>query len=255
MACNVNSIGIIGYGRFGALVHTLLAERLPRTRFRIFSESQSRDCKDYAPLEETAGSDILIPCVPIKSFESTIKRISPLISANTMIVDVCSVKLHPRKVMQEQLPAGTACLATHPMFGPGTYQKRLATHPDNPLHKLTVVVDKMTCPKERYQPLLSFLKEADLHVVEMDSDEHDRLASRFQFVCLTTASILKTLDIQRSDIDTESASLMMDYLEMISVDKQLVKDLYNFNPYCAHELKTFGEAFNSFVAFLEGDDS
>lgn len=254
MNCSIQSIGIIGYGRFGSLVHRLLADRLPGSiEFRIFNLEPSETV--LTTLSHTASADIVIPCVPIKAFKGVISDIAGFVQPGSLVLDVCSVKIHPRAIMLDTLPDTVSCIGMHPMFGPGTYQKRLESAPENPLEGLTVVIDRIQCSEDLYTMVINFLKKQSLHAVEMSADEHDRLAARFQFICLTTAFILKKLNLERSSIDTESAALMLDYLEMISVDKQLVKDLYQYNPYCAQELRMFDSAFNEFIAFLEDVNS
>lgn len=254
MDCSIKSIGIIGYGRFGSLVYRLLAERLSSSiEFRIYNlEPAEIELTTFA---RAASADIVIPCVPIKAFKSVISDIAGHVKPGSLVLDVCSVKIHPRAVMLDTLPESVSCIGMHPMFGPGTYQKRLESGSENPLAGLTVVIDRIRCSDDQYSMVIKFLKKQLLHAVEMTADEHDRLAARFQFICLTTAFILKKLSLERSSIDTESASLMLDYLEMISVDKQLVKDLYQYNPYCAQELRMFDGAFKEFITFLEDADS
>jgi len=71
--------------------------------------------------------DVIVVSVSITSFESTIKQLLPHLksyldksgsSIGPLIVDVLSVKEHPRQVLLDLLPSQCDILCTHPMFGP-----------------------------------------------------------------------------------------------------------------------------------------
>ena len=246
------SIGIIGYGRFGALMHSLLKAQQQDRKIRVYDIDQTDKSVEWSALADVARSDIVIPCVPIKAFEQTLTEIAPLLAPESLVLDVCSIKLHPVSCMLTILPEHIACVSSHPMFGPATYQKRQSSSPGSSLKGLSVVLHNVRAPQARYEQIRTFLESLDLTIVEMNPDAHDRIAARFQFICLTAATVLKRLDIHRSAIDTESASKMLDFLEMISVDPHLVKDMYEYNPYCKDQLQAFAHAFEEFVMFLEG---
>ena len=46
------------------------------------------------------------------------RPIAPLLSPDALVIDVCSVKEYPVRLMKELLPERVSILATHPMFGP-----------------------------------------------------------------------------------------------------------------------------------------
>ena len=74
------------------------------------------------------GLDVILFAVSILSFEKTIRYFAPHIESyisksrqtlrGPLIVDVLSVKEHPRKVLLDILPKECDILCTHPMFGP-----------------------------------------------------------------------------------------------------------------------------------------
>ena len=113
-------IGIIGFGRFGAL-----AARYLSADFEVFVHTRAHKASEIslagghsASLEEVCKQDIIIPCVPISVFKDFLNDIAPLIKPDALIVDVCSVKEYPVRWMKEILPDSVSILATHPMFGP-----------------------------------------------------------------------------------------------------------------------------------------
>ena len=52
------------------------------------------------------------------------KDLSGKVAGNKTIVDVCSVKVYPKDMMLKYLPADSDIIATHPLFGPDSFQER-----------------------------------------------------------------------------------------------------------------------------------
>ncbi len=107
------SMGVIGFGRFGKLITKYLSED-----FEVFVHSRSGKDKEIkkinaipVSLKEVCKKDIIIPCVPISAFEETLHKIKKIVKANSLVVDVCSVKEYPVNLIKNILkshPFGVA---------------------------------------------------------------------------------------------------------------------------------------------------
>lgn len=62
--------------------------------------------------------DVIVLSVSILAFEEVLKSLPQELLRGKLLVDVLSVKNHPKQVMLETLPADCDILCTHPMFGP-----------------------------------------------------------------------------------------------------------------------------------------
>lgn len=62
-------------------------------------------------------ADRVLVCVPIETFEDVVKEIHSHVKPNQVIMDICSIKEFPVKIMHKYITKGTT-LGTHPMFGP-----------------------------------------------------------------------------------------------------------------------------------------
>src|SRR5688572_17408714 len=111
-------IGIIGYGSFTKFLETAITQYFPETEILVYSRSNQVDNKKFFELSDVCSTDILIPSVPIHAFEDTIKQISPLLTEKTLVFEVCSVKVHPKEVLEKYLPENISYILSHPMFGP-----------------------------------------------------------------------------------------------------------------------------------------
>ena len=87
----------------------------PTVTLRIYSPDVLVDGKQFFDLATVCQSDVLFLTVPINAFESVVSSIVPFLSPDTIVVDICSVKLHPVSVLQRYLP-NCQYLSTHPMF-------------------------------------------------------------------------------------------------------------------------------------------
>jgi len=67
-------------------------------------------------------SKVVLISVPMEIFPEVVKEISPFIENHHWVLDVCSLKREPVKIMRKYLKKGEI-LATHPLFGP--YEKDL----------------------------------------------------------------------------------------------------------------------------------
>lgn len=228
------TIGIIGYGNFGEFLARLARQYVPNARVIISSSRFSPDGKDFVSFEDVCQADILIPAVPISKFEETILRAKPHLGEKTVIVDVCSVKVMPVKVLRE---AGVRFIATHPMFGPYSFAKT-----DGHLDGLRLVMTDGNIPVEDFQNVLSFLRGLKLNVIEMSSEDHDRGMAETLFLTHFVAQVVTKGNFVRTDIDTVSFGFLMDAVESVREDTQLFTDVYRYNPYCKDILERFKKA-------------
>ncbi|UCF45472.1 MAG: prephenate dehydrogenase/arogenate dehydrogenase family protein [Candidatus Bathyarchaeota archaeon] len=118
-------IAIIGAGKMGlwfakffleegysVVVASRNKEKLLKLRRKLAFETA-----DF--VEAVQNADRVLICVSINAFESVIKTISPSIREGQVVMDVCSIKDYPVKVMHKHIKNGLV-LGTHPVFGPGS---------------------------------------------------------------------------------------------------------------------------------------
>lgn len=239
-------IGFIGYGKFTRLLIELFSSHVPQSKLKVLSRSHQPDGETFFSKEEVYSADLIIPCVPIRNFAESLDALLPYLKKGQTILDVCSVKVFPKKTMLEKIPADINIICSHPMFGPASYEKL-----GHSLKGCCAILENVRSEIQPYQLIKDFFASLDLNVIEMTAEEHDAKAAQFQFITLTTATVLKKLNIKREIIDTPSALKMLDFLDMISVDGDLVLDLYKYNPYCHKEFSRLKDAFETIQKELD----
>jgi prephenate dehydrogenase len=229
----IHSVGIVGYGSFGAFVHELLKRFAPDVQVRISSSRHLPDGKTFFALEEVAQCDAVVLCVPISAYEKVIQKIVPLSKKETVIVDVATVKVHTLELLKKYAD-GRPYLSTHPMFGPESYEKKQGS-----VAGLRIVMCAGTIPTDTYVSLMKFLRQCGFDVIEMTADEHDKHLAETLFLTHFMGQIIHRAGFDRTAIDTVSFGYLMDAVESVKNDEQLFRDVFNHDPYCKEVMDKF----------------
>ena len=202
-----------------------------------------RDGKVFFSLEEVCRADVLILCVPISCFEELVKEIKPLLGAHTIVCDVATVKKHTVSILQAQ--GIRKYVATHPMFGPYSYEKQ-----GKSLQSLRMAVCESTLSQDEHKEVFSWFRGLGLTVLEMTPEEHDKSIAETLFLTHLVGQIVKTGKFERTAIDTLSFGFLMDAVESVAHDDNLFRDVFRYNPYCVEVLKRFEDGEKEVVEAL-----
>lgn len=201
---------IIGFGAFGKLLANLLAPIGP-----IFIYDQRPDVRGEVegtgfhlvshPQEICSG--IIILAVPLQGLRDCLLEISPHLHPGQIIMDVCSVKEEPARLMQELLPPDVEIIACHPMFGPASAV--------NGVEGSQVVL----CPLrgKTWRKIAAILRKHQLKVLVMTAEEHDRHAAQSQGLMHLIARAILPLG-ETPMVRTRSHDLLCEALAMVAHD-------------------------------------
>jgi prephenate dehydrogenase len=230
---NIRSVGIIGYGAFGKLLCTLVGRFAPSVEVRIYSLHQKPDGKLFFPLEDVTQTEAIVLAVPIHAFEETLRKTLPLMRKDTVIVDVATVKVYTVEILK-RLAADRPYIATHPMWGPESYEKR-----SGDVAGFRTVLCGHTVDEKIYNKFVSFLNRCGFDIVEMTPKQHDKHLAETLFLTHFVGQIVSLGEFNRTEIDTVSFGYLMDAVESVRHDGKLFKDVYEFNPFCKEILERF----------------
>jgi prephenate dehydrogenase len=218
------NVGVYGLGRFGIF----WAQELARHDNNVIA--YSRSIKDpiknvkIVSEEEVLSAPVLFICVSISSFESVLTKIAPKIKSGTIVIDTCSVKIHPAKVMKKLLPENVYSIASHPMFGPDSGKDGVANLP--------MVIYPLNCPSSLYKDVYEEFNRWQMHLLEMSPDSHDREAAWSQGITHFVGRVLDELALQPTELATTGYNRLMSIVEQTCNDPlQLFYDLQRYNPY------------------------
>lgn len=238
-----NKLTIIGYGRFGQTLHRLLQDDFDvtiYTRNALVPERSATKSKTIftQDLQKAYQNKTIFYAVPIHVFEYVIKEHKQYITDEHILIDVLSVKLHPKAVFEKYLErTKTQALLTHPMFGPDSSK--------DGFENLPIVLDKFKTTNETYTFWKEYFKKKKLHVIEITADEHDRLAANSQGVTHFIGRLLDELQLQPTPIDTVGAKKLLEIRDQTCHDTwDLFTNLQHFNPYTKPMRLQLGEAYD-----------
>jgi prephenate dehydrogenase len=241
----LRSVGIVGYGAFGAFAHKLVMRFAPFVEVRICSRSHPPDGARFSTLEDAASSDAVVLATPIAAFEETLMRVLPHLRDDSVIVDVATVKMHTTALLKRHA-AGRRYLATHPMFGPQSYEKQ-----GKDVAGFRIVVTEHTLLPEEYAALAAALRSLGFTVVEMSAANHDKHLAETLFLTHFLGQVIARAGFDRTEIDTVSFGFLMNAVESVRADRALFLDVFRFNPYCKEVLERFGASERDVRALLE----
>ena len=230
------SVGIIGHGAFGAFCEELITTFSPHLDVKVFSRSKEIDNEHFYSLETVCKTDVVLLCVPIGAYEETLKEIVSLLGDETVLVDVATVKKYTNNLFIEYMQ-GRHFICAHPMFGPESYKKS-----GGDVRGYRIAVTDYSLANDDSVALKTLFGLSGFEVIEMSSDEHDRMLAETLFLTHYIGQTMQTAGFGRTPIDTISYMSLMNAVESVVNDKDLFADVYKYNPYCKEVAERFHAA-------------
>lgn len=213
-------IGIIGgAGKMGRLFQNFFQKK----GYEVLISD--REGLSYEELMEK--SKVVILSLPLDVFPEVVKKIAPLVKSSHWIMDICSLKLEPAKIMKRYLTKGEL-LATHPLFGPFEKElkgKRVAYYP----------LRGKNFPKW----FLPLLEEEGIKVVKITPKKHDKIMALVQvlnhFLQILIAQTVKKTGFPINEIFALSTPSFLKQLEILKrlahQDENLYAHIQLNNPF------------------------
>ena len=166
-------IAIIGAGKMGVWFakffleegySVVVADRSKEKLSKLKSEI-AVETADF--VEAVQNADRVLICVSISAFEAVVKTISSSIREGQVVMDICSIKDFPVKVMHKHIKTGLV-LGTHPVFGPGSKSVK---------HKAFILTPTNAEEREFAESFKKWLETKKARVFVMPPKKHDELMS------------------------------------------------------------------------------
>ena len=183
-------LGIYGLGRFGAFWAAELARHFPVCAYSRRSHPAPAGVRLVSE-HELLRCPVVVLCVAISAMEEVVERISPHLGPDSLVMDTCSIKGFPARVMAERLPAATRILATHPLFGPDSARAGVAGQP--------MILCPVRLSDDEYRAWERRFSDLGLRVITMTPDQHDREAAFSQGITHYLGRVLAEMGLKRHD--------------------------------------------------------
>ena len=199
-------------------------------------------------------SDITIFAVPIAYMEQSIKEIAPHLQPNSVVADVCSVKVFPSETLREYAPDSVLVIPTHPMFGP--FVQSIAWQ------IFVLTVEESVKEDSRYCFFKEILKESWARILETSPWEHDKMMAVVQWLTHFDFFVFwETIKRLWVDIETSLNFVSPVYKLMISSvarymnqNPKLYSDIQIYNKENLKVHDTFIEVSREFNKYVEEGD-
>jgi prephenate dehydrogenase len=166
-------VAIIGAGKMGRWFTKFFLEEgdsvivSSRTKEKLLKIRDEFGVEVADNVSAVKNADRVLICVPIENFEDVVREIHPHVRPEQVVMDICSIKEIPVKIMHKYIKTGTT-LGTHPIFGPGVRSIK------NQNFILTPISRKEKAFAESFK---SWLEERQANVFIMSPRKHDELMS------------------------------------------------------------------------------
>ena len=236
----MNRVSIIGFGRFGAMLHSLLSKGFEVDVFNKNSIDNS-DVNEVS-LEGALRNETIFIAVPIRDFENLVKDISKKISSGKTVIDVCSVKVFPKKVMLDNLSNETDIIATHPLFGPDSLKDSGSV----------MTMESVRNTFGRYDFWKNYFESQNIIIEEISAEEHDMMAARSQGLTHFVGRVIDDFGTNQTRIDTEGYKALHKLVNQTCNDTwELFEDIQNFNPFTEKMISELNESFEKISEIIE----
>jgi prephenate dehydrogenase len=229
----MQTIGIIGLGSFGSFV----ASKAP-DKTKVFGYDINGNAKHpkavVSQLAIVAKCNVVILAVPLESYPVILKKLSKLLSPETLIIDTCSVKSIPQEYFDKYLPGHPNILMTHPLFGPQSASKSTKGH--------RLIVTRKNGNKA--EAVLDYCKiRLGLDIKEMSAAKHDKIMARVHVLTFFVARGLSSMPPQKDVFITPSYGMLVDLVKFDhSHSQELFSTIQEGNPYAKQVRKQFIDA-------------
>jgi len=241
----VDTIGLIGLGAFGRLAASCLAQH---AEVRCYDPEATDDevrsaGATPAHLEDAADAQAVVLSVPVQAIPAACSAIAGMLSENTLVCDVGSVKLRPIEWMLAALPAHVQVLGTHPLFGPQTVAE-LGGISGEPI---------VLCParmnKETFERARRFvIDKMGLVPIQMTADDHDQQMAFVQGITHLIGKAASNMRLEEYPTSTLAYQKLLQMKTNTELDApQLFDAIQRLNPYAMNTRHAFLSAVKELV--------
>ena len=236
----MNKVSIIGFGRFGAMLHALLTKGF---EVDVYDKNPVDNAEvNEVSLEEALKKDTIFIAVPIRDFEDLVVDISSKIQGEKTIIDVCSVKVFPKKVMIDNLPEKTDIIATHPLFGPDSLKDSGSV----------MTMEAVRNSFKRYNFWKNYFGSQNIIIEEISAEDHDMMAARSQGLTHFVGRVIDDFGTNQTRIDTEGYKALHKLVNQTCNDSwDLFEDIQNYNPYTKKMISELNGSFKKISEIIE----
>lgn len=234
LGIGMQSVGIIGYGRFGQLLARILETDFRVKVYERRKGAAETDGFETVAFEQLSTVDTIFLAVPISALKKVLQDLTPIVQRHQLVVDICSVKVYPAALMRRYL-SGCQLLATHPLFGPDSAKAGLAG--------LELVVCPLQISDETMQFWRNFWQSKGIKIITSSPEEHDKAMLYSLGFTYLAGHLIAKMQIPELPFETKSYEKLKLVGQVVAHDSPtLLHDMLYYNPYTDELIERFRSA-------------
>jgi prephenate dehydrogenase len=175
---------ILGVGLLGGSIGLALRSAAPKCRIIGYGHRRSTldkaveigavDAVEMDAAAAVGGSDLVILCTPVGTFESLLKQVGPALSPGAIVTDVGSTKRSIVQLAESLLPRSAEFVASHPIAGS---EKRGVefSRADLFSNQLCIVTPTSRTNPKALEQIEKFWQSLGMRIARISPEDHDRL--------------------------------------------------------------------------------
>jgi prephenate dehydrogenase len=160
-------IGILGYGRFGRALGSLLLEAGHGYRAWDPASVVPDEHGSASPRDLMETQEALVLAMPVPALGDVLRQLRPHFRPGQLVFDVGSVKVGPCALLEEHLGTAIPHVGTHPLFGPVSLARA-----ERPLRVVLCASPHHPAAAEKVEGLFHSL---GCEVLRQSPEDHDRV--------------------------------------------------------------------------------
>jgi prephenate dehydrogenase len=138
--------------------------------------------------EGIAGAELVVLAAPVMASIRLLPEMAPHLLPGTIVADVCSTKAEIAKAAADILPAGVSFIGGHPMSG--SEKDGVAALDENLFENAVYILTGAAENREAGRKVRALVAALGAMVVEMEPEQHDRVAGYVSHLPHMAASVL-----------------------------------------------------------------
>ncbi|MBS3079403.1 prephenate dehydrogenase [Candidatus Pacearchaeota archaeon] len=235
------TVSVIGFGNFGKFLvkHLILSNIDVFVTDIIDKNNEARELgASFVSLEKALQSKIIIIAVPMEKFIETLINIKNELKKDTIIIDVCSLKMFSCDAMIRILPKNVQIIGSHPLFGPQSAR--------NSIEGMKIALINVRTNKKTFEKIKKFCETLKLRVIITTPEIHDKEMAVSQALTHFIGMVFNRLGIKRIELSTKTFEDLMNIVDIVKNDTPaLFNNMQQINPFAKKIREDFIKNVNS----------
>lgn len=207
------TLSIIGLGSFGRLMASHADNHFTIWGYDPYAAQMPKNVL-LQEIAAVAKADLVLLAIPLSHYDEVLPQLAEHLAPQSLLIDICSVKLKPEALIRQHLPAHHNFLFTHPLFGDQT-----AAHS---LKGRTLIITGQE--GERAQQVLEFAQHTlGLELKYLTAKAHDQAMAQVHALTFFISRALLEMDLPDALFPTPSYQHLAN---LIALEKTQSRQLF-----------------------------